>query len=402
MNNKKSEGVLSDIKIIDLTRVLGGPFCTQWFGDFGADVIKIEPPQGDETRHWGPPFDDNGTASYFLGVNRSKRGMSLDLRTEKGREILLRLLEDADVLIENFKVGTLNRWGLDYDSVLKDRFPGLIHCRISGFGKEGPLGGFPGYDAIVQAIGGWMSVNGSPESGPTRVGIPMVDIGTGMSSAFGIMVALHERENSGLGQFIDMSLYDTALSLLFPHAANWFIGNKRPQLTGNQHPNIFPYDTFSTQTCEIFIGVGNDGQFGRLCKVLGKPQLAQDKRFITNEDRCQNRFLLRGELEQLLSEHDGEKICSALMRNAVPAGPVLDVPEALGHDHAKIRKMVVELEGYKGLGNPVKLTRTPPHPERTPPGFGQDTRSILAEIGCDNREIEDLISAEVVKDKNSA
>lgn len=401
MNDGKSKGALSDIKIIDLTRVLGGPFCTQWFGDFGADVIKIEPPQGDETRQWGPPFNDKGTASYFIGVNRSKRGMSLDLRTEKGRIILLKLLEDADVLIENFKVGTLTRWGLDYDSVLKDRFPKLIHCRISGFGKEGPLGGFPGYDAVVQAICGWMSVNGSPAAGPTRVGIPMVDIGTGMSSAFGIMVALHEREKSGKGQFLDMSLYDTALSLLFPHAANWFIGNKRPQLTGNQHPNVFPYDTFATKTCDIFIGVGNDGQFARLCDVLGRPELARDERFFTNGDRCQNRFLLRGELEQQLSNHDGESISLSLMANAVPAGPVLDVPEALEHEHARLRRMVVELGEYKGLGNPVRLSRTPPQPHRIPPEFGQDTRSILAEIGCDENEIDDLIRSAVAKDSNT-
>ena len=213
-----------------------GPFCTQWLGDHGADVIKIEPPQGDEVRHWGPPFDEEvGAASYFLGINRNKRGMALDLGSDQGREVLLRLLETADVLIENFKPGGMERWGLGYDT-LGPRFPRLVHCRISGFGADGPLGGLPGYDAVVQAQAGLMSVNGVAGGQPTRLGIPIVDIATGMSAGLGIAMALYEREKSGKGQFIDATLYDTAVSVLFPHYANYFLSGRHPVLTGNNHP----------------------------------------------------------------------------------------------------------------------------------------------------------------------
>jgi len=389
-------GALAGLKVIDLSRVLGGPFCTQWLGDHGADVIKIEPPQGDETRHWGPPFDDNGASSYFLGVNRSKRGISLDLREEAGRTVLMRLLEDADFLIENFKTGTLAKWGIDYDPVLRDRFPRLIHCRITGFGADGPLGGFPGYDAVVQAMAGWLSVNGSAESGPTRLGIPMVDIGTGLSAAFGLLAALYEREKSGIGQFLEVSLYDTAVSLLFPHAPNWFLDGKRPTLFGNQHPNVVPYGTFTTLTCDIFIGVGNDGQFARLTDTLGKPELASDERFATNSARNTHRSELKVELETLLASRNGEEICNALMRNGVPAGPVLGVPEVVTHPHTLHRQMVVEIGNYRGLGNPVKLARTPPQLSKAPPRFGEDTREVLMEAGLKTDEIKTLIDSGIV------
>src|SRR5512135_1749238 len=202
---------LTGIRIIDLTRVLGGPWCTQTLGDHGADIIKVEPPQGDETRAWGPPFDGHGNASYFLGTNRNKRAVTLDLTTATGRDALLKLLESADVLVENFKPGTLEKWGLGYETVFQPRFPRLIHCRISGFGAEGPLGGMPGYDAVIQAMCGMFSINGSTESGPTRIGLPIVDLGTGLYAAIGILMALLERERSGLGQFVDLALYDVGV-----------------------------------------------------------------------------------------------------------------------------------------------------------------------------------------------
>lgn len=388
----KSQGTLSGLKVVDLTRVLGGPFCTQWFGDLGADVIKVEPPQGDETRSWGPPFDDQGAASYFRGVNRSKRGIALDLSHAQGREILLKLLSDADVLIENFKVGTLEKWQLGYDDVLKEKFPKLVHCRITGFGPEGPLGALPGYDAIVQAMSGWMSVNGAPGSGPTRLGIPMVDMGTGMAAAIAIMSALYERSNSGKGQFVDVSLYDTALSLLFPHASNWFHGGKRPTLTGNQHPNLAPYDSFKTGTCDIFLGTGNDAQFARLCDVLGKPELAEDERFARMAARNVNRESMKAELEALLSARDGEEVADTLMKRGVPAGPVLGVPEVLDHPHTRHQEMVVEIGTYSGMGNPAKYSRTPFSPDRPPPRFGQHTREVLTSLGYTDTDIDALLS----------
>lgn len=394
--NKAGAQTLAGLKVVDLSRVLGGPFCTQWFGDLGADVIKVEPPQGDETRAWGPPFDDAGTASYFVGVNRSKRGIAVDISTTEGREVLFRLLADADVLIENFRTGTLEKWGLDYEEVLRERFPKLVHCRISGFGSDGPLGGFPGYDAVVQAMSGWMSVNGTPETGPTRLGIAMVDMGTGMAAAIAIMSALYERQTSGRGQFVEVSLFDTALSLLFPHGSNWFLGGKRPVPYGNAHPNLAPYETYRTATGDIFIGAGNDRQFEKLCDVLGCPELVKDPRFATNPDRNVNKGELKEALERKLAGQDGEALFKELMRRGVPAGPVLGVPEVLDHPHTAHREMIVEIGGYKGMGNPAKYSRTPSRPNTPPPAFGEHTRDVLLDLGYTASEVEALLRQGVV------
>jgi formyl-CoA transferase len=396
MHKTEGRGTLAGLKVVDLSRVLGGPFCTQWLGDLGADVIKVEPPQGDETRAWGPPFDDAGTASYFIGVNRSKRGIALDLSKPEGREVLFRLLEDADVLVENFKIGTLEKWNLGYEAVLKERFPRLVHCRISGFGEDGPLGGFPGYDAIVQAMSGWMSVNGTPETGPTRLGIAMVDMGAGMSAAVAVMSALYERAVSGQGQFVEVSLFDSALSYLFPHASNWFMGGKRPAPSGNAHPNLAPYETFRTASHDVFIGCGNDRQFARLCEVLGKPELKEDPRFAANPDRNVNREALKIELEKLLADQDGEAIGRELMSKGVPAGPVLGVPEVLAHPQTAQRDMIVEMAGYKGMANPAKYSRTQRTPDLPPPGFGEHTREVLNELGYSNAEIDALLAGGTV------
>lgn len=397
----KSGGALAGIRVIDLSRVLGGPFCTQWLADHGAEVIKVEPPQGDETRGWGPPFQGDA-ASYFIGVNRNKRGLALDLRLESGRAVLLRLLETADVLIENFKPGSMEKWGLGYEEVLKPRFPRLVHCRVSGFGATGPLGGMPGYDAAVQAFAGLMSINGDARSGATRLGTPMVDIATGMTGNIGILMALLERERSGEGQFVDVSLFDTAVSLLHPHAANWFLNGKRPQRSGNAHPNISPYDKFATGTCEIFLAVGNDRQFARLVALLGKPELAQDPRFLSNADRVQNRTELRVELEALLGDLDGASFCETLLTEGVPAGPVLEVPEVLQHEHTLHREMVVGLGDYRGTGIPIKLSRTPGAVHSGPPAFGADGRALLAEAGYSEAEIDELLAEGAVLEQRRA
>lgn len=351
-------GALAGIRVVDLSRILGGPYCGQILGDHGADVLKIEPPQGDDTRTWGPPFKD-GVASYYFGLNRNKRVMKLDLTAESDRSVLLALLEDADVLVENFKTGTMEKWGLGFDT-LSARFPRLIHCRVSGFGADGPLGGLPGYDAAVQAMAGLMSINGEPDGDALRVGLPVVDMVTGMNAALGVLLALQERERSGRGQFVEAALYDSGLSLLHPHAANWFMNGKAPVRTGNAHPNIYPYDTVATGTDPIFLAVGNDRQFRILCEHLRIPALADDERYATAGGRSVNRVALKAELEARMRELDGKVLADTLVAAGVPCAPVLSVPDALLHPHTVHREMVVEMEGgYKGLGAPVKLSRTP-------------------------------------------
>jgi len=351
-------GALAGIKVIDLTRVLGGPLCTQMLGDHGADVIKIEPPQGDETRGWGPPFRGD-TASYFIGVNRNKRAAAIDLSRPEGREVLLRLLKTADVLVENFKTGTLERWGIGYEQVLRDRFPRLIHCRISGFGADGPLGGRPGYDAVVQAMGGLMSINGEPDGAPLRVGTPVVDLGSALNATIAILLALQERNRSGRGQFVEATLYDAAITLLYPYTANWLLSHQPPKRTGNAHPNVSPYDQFRTKTKRIFLGVGNDRQFSRLCEEIGRPDLRDNPLFRRNADRLTNRAALRRELEAALADLDGEAVALRLLEKGIPCGPVLEVPDVLQHPHTQHRQMVTSLGDYSGIGNPVKLSRTP-------------------------------------------
>jgi crotonobetainyl-CoA:carnitine CoA-transferase CaiB-like acyl-CoA transferase len=390
-----SPGALAGLKVIDLTRVLGGPYCTMILSDHGAEVIKIEPPQGDETRDWGPPFAD-GEASYFLGVNRNKRSLALDLGQPAGREVLLRLLDGADVLIENFKPGAMEKWNLGYQQDLAPRFPTLIHCRISGFGAAGPLGGLPGYDAILQAMTGLMSINGDPTTGPMRMGTPVVDLATGLYSAIAILMALHERKSSGLGQYLDMTLHDCGMALLHPQAANFFLNGRRPMPLGNPHPNIAPYEKYRTRTCEIFIAIGNDGQFRRLCEAVGRLELGTDARFLTNADRVKHRTALIEQLAAAFAEQDGHALTRRLLDLGLPAGPVLAVDEAMAAEHTSARAMVTELDGYRGLGTPIKLSRTPGGTRRKPPRFGEHAEEVLRGCGYSDAEIAALRRAGVV------
>ena len=385
----RTAGALAGIKVVDLTRVLGGPYCTMILSDHGADVIKVEPPQGDETRDWGPPFHE-GDASYYIGVNRNKRDIALDIGKPEGRAVLLRLLEDADVLIENFKPGSMEKWGLGYEEVLSKRFPSLIHCRISGFGGDGPLGGLPGYDAILQAMTGLMSVNGSPETGAMRLGTAIVDMGTGLYSTVGILMALHERAASGQGQYIDMTLYDCGLSLLHPQAANYFLNGKRPGGTGNVHPNLVPYAKFPTRTCEIFIASGNNGQFRKLCEMIGQPELADDPRFANNGERNINRDVLNARLADAFASEDGYELSLRLIRAGVPVGPVLPIDEATAAPHTEYREMITELDWYKGIGTPIKFSRTKGGTRRPPPRFGEHGVEVLTEHGYSPEEIAAL------------
>ncbi len=393
--SEPAAGALAGITVIDLTRVLGGPYCTQVLGDNGADVVKIEPPQGDEVRDWGPPFDGDD-ASYFVGVNRNKRALALDLSRQEGREVLLRLLGKADVLIENYKPGAMEKWGLGYEDVLKDRFPGLVHCRISGFGADGPLGGLPGYDAAVQAMVGMFSINGTDDSGATRIGIPLVDIGTGLYAAIAILMALVERARSGQGQYIDMTLYDAGVALMHPHIPNYLVGGKLPGLTGNAHPNISPYDKFPTRTVDIFLAVGNDRTFARLCAELDRAELAEDPRFKTNPDRLTNKAALTEILGELLADRDGEELCARLLRIGVPAGAVQDTAHVMAHPHTHHRGMAAALDGYRGWGDPIKFSRTPGELRRRPPRFAEHGRELLAEFGFSGEEIEALAADRVL------
>lgn len=374
-------GSLSGICVIDASRVLGGPFCGQILADHGADVIKVEPPMGDETRGWGPPFVGDA-ASYFIGVNRNKRDISIDITQSLGQELLLQMLEDADIFIENFKIGTLEKWGLGAEE-LRSRFPRLIHCRISGFGADGPYGGQPGYDAAVQAMTGLMSVNGEPQGEPLRMGVPIIDMVTGMNGVIGILLALQERNKSGQGQFVEATLYDSGISMLHPHLPNYYLNGKAPQRSGNRHPNICPYDAFKTSTVPLFLAVGNNRQFVTLCKVLGRPDLGTDERYLTNALRNKNRDELRKDLVALLSIRDGLQVSQELVAAGVPCGPVRTIDQVVDDPHTHHRGMIVDLDGYRGTGSPVKLSRTPATYRMRPPSFAQHTDEVLEERGID-------------------
>jgi formyl-CoA transferase len=403
-----SDRALDGLNVIDLTRVLGGPYCTMILADHGATVIKIEPPQGDEVRDWGPPFlereDGSRDASYFLGANRNKRAMSLDLSREEGRAVLRRMLAKADVLTENFKPGSMEKWGLGYAD-LAPAFPRLIHCRISGFGAEGPLGGLPGYDAIVQAMSGLASINGTSEGGPVRMGAPVVDMGTGLYAAVAILMALYERQRSGLGQLIDMTLHDTALALLHPAAANYLLSGKTPVGSGNAHPNIAPYEVFRTGSGAIFIASGNDRQFLKLCAHLGCAALADDPRFANNAARLANRAAMIAALEAALADQDGATIAEALIKAGVPAGAMQTVDQALTSAHTAHRAMVADLDGIKTLGTPIKFSRTPGGPETgswtPPPSFAVDQAQILAAFGFSPDEVTALAAEGIIRTRRA-
>ena len=390
-----SAGALSGVTVLDLSRVLAGPLCTQILADHGATVIKVEPPQGDETRTYGPPFVEGPgplaekSGAYFYALNRNKTSIALDLKRPEAREVVLRLLDKADVLVENFLPGTMEKWGLGYDS-LKQRFPRLVYCGISGFGADGPLGRLPGYDAVAQAMSGLMSING--EGSATRLGVPVVDISTGLNAAIGILLALQERSRSGAGQRVESCLFDSALALLIPHASNWLYSGAEPRALGSAHPNIYPYDKFAAGGREIYLAVSNERQFRAFATLIGMAPLADDPRFGSNGLRSENRVALRAAIEQALEGRDLARLADELMAAGVPAGLVSLVSEALEHPHAAHRGMRVERDGYRGTGIPVKLSRTPGGVRSAPRAKGADTRAVLSGLGYSPDEVEHLMS----------
>ena len=381
--------------MIDLSRVLAGPLCGQMLADHGADVIKVEPPAGDDTRWWGPPFVKPGHSAYFDGLNRNKRNISVDLRTDEGQLLLRRLLADADVILENFKAGTLDRWGLS-DEVLAEEFPRLIHCRITGYGTDGPLGGAPGYDAVLQALSGLMSINGEADGPEMRIGIPLVDIITSLNAMSGILMAVHARSKSGRGQLVDLALLDNAVSVLHPHVGKWFATGETPPRTGVAHPTICPYETFECADGPFFIGVGNDSQFRSLTHALGAGHLAEDPRFVTNSDRLAHAAELREILGELVGDVERQQLSDLCRAAGVPAGAVNTVGEAMSLPQVIHREMVVERDGYRSVGIPVKLSRTPGAIRFGPRDRGADTDAVLAELGITEDQAAGLRAAGVL------
>lgn len=388
--SKPPPAALAGLRVLDISRVLAGPLCAQMLADHGASVIKVEPPDGDEARRFGPPLDERGEVAYFGALNRGKRSIAVDLSRPAGRAVLERLLADADVLIENFLPGTMEKWGLGYEATLAARHPRLIYCSVSGFGADGPLGGLPGYDAVLQAICGLMSVNGTPDSGALRLGVPVVDYLTGYNALSGVLLALAARARSGLGQRVEATLFDTGLALLIPHASNWFYSGRIPQRMGSSHPNIAPYDRYAAADGEVFLGVVNNGQFRRFCECVSRPDLADDPRFTDSSARLAHRDALRAEIERTLVNFPAAALCEDLMRHGVPAGPVNDVAQALSQPHAVHRAMVVDQYGHRSLGLPVKLSATPGRAGSLPPRLSEHAAAILAELGFDADAAEAL------------
>lgn len=380
---------LSGLRVIDASRVLAGPYCGQALGDHGADVVKLEPPAGDETRTFGPPVNAGG-AAYFQALNRNKRGIVLDLNREEAREVFWHLLETADVLIENFKASTLKSWGIHSPGEICERFPRLVHCRITGFGDDGPLGGMPGYDAALQAACGLMSVNGESDGPPLRLGIPAVDLSAGMQATIAVLAALQARERTGFGQLCDVSLHDCALGIAHPHLSNYLWTGQEPQRTGNSHPNVAPYDAFETGTCPIYIAVGNDRQFATLCEHVGCPDMANDVRFRRNVDRITHRVAMREALTQAFTSHDGVLLAETLLVAGVPAAPILGIADAISTPHARHRQMVISQEDYQGCGFPIKMSRTPAALRSVPPTQGQHNHEVLREAGYSAQAIAQL------------
>jgi crotonobetainyl-CoA:carnitine CoA-transferase CaiB-like acyl-CoA transferase len=360
-----TSGALAGVRVVDLSRVLAGPYCAQLLGDHGAEVVKVEPPAGDLTRSWGPARPD-GVSAYYAGLNRNKRHLAADLATADGRELVLDLLADADVVVENFKPGALERWGLA-PTELMARFPRLVWCRVTAFGSDGPLAGLPGYDAVLQAYAGLMHLNGDPAGPPTRWPVPIADLTTGLHAFSGVLLALHERTRSGRGQLVEVSLYDAAVSLLHPAAANYFMTGSAPRRLGSAHPNIAPCETFDSPLGEVYVAAGSDRQFAVLVDVLGAPSLAADLRFATNADRLAHRHELNAELAALVGRLDpATDLAAALIARGVPASLVRPVEQVLEAPELAAHGMVAELDGLRMLGIPVHLGRTPGS-IRTPP-----------------------------------
>lgn len=373
-------GALHNIRVLDLSRVLAGPYCTMILGDLGAEVIKVEAPGGsDDTRTWGPPFQDDVSA-YYLCANRNKKSMTIDLKSEAGINTIKQLIIESDVIIHNFKTGTMSRFGIDYET-LAAIHPGLIYCSITGFGETGPYKNMPGYDFIIQAMSGLMSITGDEQSGPQKVGVAITDVLTGLYANIGIQAALLERTQSGKGQQIDLSLYDSAVSALVNIGSNYLMSKEVPTALGNDHANIVPYQTFQTNDGQMVIAIGNDGQFKSFCNILGKPDLYMDKRFQTNPDRVEHREQLIPILQRVLFTQSTAYWQKECQRNGIPCGPIQNLEEVVNDPQLQAREMFVQIDHpvagiVQMIGSPLKLSRTPVNIFRHPPEVGEHDEEI--------------------------
>jgi crotonobetainyl-CoA:carnitine CoA-transferase CaiB-like acyl-CoA transferase len=405
-------GPLQGLVVLDLSRILAGPWATQVLADFGADVIKIEHPRGgDDTRQWGPPYlaDAAGQptreSAYYLSANRGKRSVAIDFSRPEGQELVRRLAAGADVLIENFKVGGLDRYGLGYDTIGKLN-PPLIYLSISAFGQDGPDAAKPGYDAMIQGMGGLMSVTGAPDGtpggGPQKVGVAVADLMCGMYAVAAILAALQERAKSGLGQYIDLSLLDTQVAWLANQAMNYLVTGQSPTRQGTAHPNIVPYQAFATADGHLMLAVGNDAQFERFCAAAGAAGLASDSRFATNAGRVEHRLLLVPAVEALLRLRTTAEWLAALAEAKVPCGPINDLAQVFAEPQVRHRGLRLELPHptagqVPGVRNPVRFGRTPIEYDRPPPLLGADTAAELKDrLGLDERTLADLAARGVI------
>jgi len=395
------EGPLSGIRVVDLTINVLGPVATQILGDMGADVIKVEPPgTGDDTRTWGPPFIE-GEAAYFLGLNRNKRSVTLNMAVPAGQEILAALIRKCDVLVENFKVGTLEKWGFT-DAWLEANAPRVIRCSITGYGANGPKGGLPGYDFILQAESGLMSITGPQDGPPTKHGVALVDVCTGMLASNAILGALHARERTGRGQHVDLSLYETSLFMLANVAANYLGAGREGGRYGNGHPSIVPYTTYPTSDGMMAVAVGNDAQFAKFAAAVGHPEWAQDARFIKNRDRVAHRELLDGMIAETLKTGAAQTWVDLLKAAGVPCGRINSVKQAFDDPHTAARAMIETVEhpaagALRLIGTPFKFGGTPTSVRRAPPLLGQHTEEVLRdELGLAGARIAELRGAGVI------
>jgi len=391
---------LQNIRVLDLSRVLAGPYCTMVLGDLGAEVIKVEPPEGDETRGWGPPFA-GGESAYYLCVNRNKRGMVVNLKTEDGRNILRELALKSDVLVENFRPGTLKKFGLDYET-LHGLNPRLVFCSISGFGQTGPLRDMPGYDFMIQAMGGIMSITGEPEGEPMKVGVAVADLFAGQNAVIAILAALQARTFTGEGQFIDIALFDSQLGWLANVASNFLISGRNPKRYGNAHANIVPYQSFRAKDGWLVVAVGNDKQFEAFCAVIEKLELASDARFMTNQARVENREALVFILKPVFLEKSVDEWLS-LIGDKFPCGPINNFEQVFAMPHVEEREMLVQMKhptigALPLVGSSLKMGGTPISYRLPPPLMGEHTNSILKDLlGYSEEFTKGLVEKECVK-----
>lgn len=399
---------LQGVRVLDLSRVLAGPWCTQILGDFGADVSKIEMPGvGDDTRTWGPPFldktdgDGPGESAYYLGCNRNKRSVALDMSTPEGAALVRNLAREADVLVENFRVGGLKKFGLDYES-LRELNPRLVYCSITGFGQNGPYADRGGYDYVAQAMGGLMSITGEKDGESMKVGVAITDLSTGIYATISVLMALRHAEATGVGQHIDCSLLDTQMTMLANQAMSWLVGGIIPGRLGNAHPTVVPYRVFQTADDPLVVAVGNDGQFQAMCKAIKRPDLASDPRYILNASRVTHRATLEDELQNTFTRRDRAALMELLVTAKVPAGPVNSIDRVFQDPFAEARKVVHcftrdNKTSVPTLAFPGKLSVTPPDYRLPPPKLGEHTFDVLRDwLQLTPDDLERLVNCQVI------